>query len=355
MVYHILYQYFDINLFKYVTFRGFSALLSSFFISLLIAPYLIQKLKKFQNKTGGYVREYTPETHQIKKHTPTMGGVLILLTVLFSSLLWCRLDNFYVWIVIFTFLSFGILGAIDDYMKIKNKKGISSKTKFLFQLIFAFFIAFLLYIYPNFNTVLYLPVFKNLFIDLGIFFIFWVVFIIVGSSNAVNLTDGLDGLAIGPALIVSFTFVFLSYVAGHHQLSSYLHIPYIAGSGEISVFLMALLGAGLGFLWFNSFPAEMFMGDGGSLAIGATIGTIALITKQEIIFAIVGAIFVIETVSVILQVAYFKATGGKRLFLRAPIHHHYELKGMPEPKIVVRVWIFTIILAIISLALIKIR
>ena len=355
MFYHILYQYFDINLFKYVTFRSFSALLTSFFLSLIIAPYIIQKLKHFQSKKGGYVRQYTPQTHQEKKHTPTMGGILIIIVVLLSSLLWCRLDNVYVWIVIFTFLSFGILGAIDDYIKIKNKKGISSKTKFLFQIVFAFITALSLYFYSDFNTVLYFPVFKDLFFDLGVFFILWAVFIIVGSSNAVNLTDGLDGLAIGPALIVSFTFVFLSYVAGHHQLSSYLHIPYIAGSGEISVFLMALLGAGLGFLWFNSFPAEMFMGDGGSLAIGATLGSVALITKQEIIFAIVGAIFVIETVSVILQVAYFKATGGKRLFLRAPIHHHYELKGMPEPKIVVRVWIFTIILAIISLALIKIR
>ncbi len=355
MLYHLLYQYFDINLFKYITFRGFSALLSSFFISLLIAPYVIQKLKKFQNKEGGYVREYTPETHQVKKHTPTMGGVLILIVVSISSLLWCRLDNFYYWLVLFVLLSFGLLGFIDDYIKIKNKKGISSKTKFSFQILFAFLSATALYIYPKFNTILYFPVFKELYFDLGVFFIFWAVFVIVASSNAVNLTDGLDGLAIGPALIVIFTFVFLSYVAGNIQLSQYLHLPYIAGSEEITVFLMALLGAGLGFLWFNSFPAEMFMGDAGALSIGATLGTVALITKQEFIFAFVGAIFVIETVSVILQVAYFKMTGGQRLFLRAPIHHHYELKGMPEPKIVVRVWIFTIILAIISLALIKIR
>jgi phospho-N-acetylmuramoyl-pentapeptide-transferase len=355
VLYHLLYQYFDINIFKYVTFRGFSALLTSFFLSLIIAPYLIQKLKKFQNKEGGYVREYTPQTHEVKKYTPTMGGVLILIVVLLSSILWCKLDNFYFWVVIFTFLSFGILGLIDDYIKIKNKKGLSTKTKFLLQILFAFIPSILLYMYPKFNTILYFPVFKDLYFDLGVFFVLWAIFIIVASSNAVNLTDGLDGLAIGPALIVIFTFVFLSYVSGNIELSNYLHLPYIAGSEEISVFLMALLGAGLGFLWFNSFPAEMFMGDAGSLSIGAVLGLISIITKQEFIFAFVGAIFVIETVSVIMQVIYFKSTGGKRLFLRAPIHHHYELKGMPEPKIVVRVWIFTIILAIISLALIKIR
>lgn len=355
MLYSLFYQYLDINVFKYITLKGFLALLSSFFIALLIGPYLIKRLKQFQNKKGGYVREYTPETHQVKKETPTMGGILIIISVLISTFLWCDLTNFYIWVVLFSFISFALVGGIDDYIKIKNKKGISSKTKFLFQLLFAFIIALALYIYPKFNTILYFPVFKNLYIDLGLFFIIWAVFVIVASSNAVNLTDGLDGLAIGPALIVIFSFVFLAYVSGNIELSKYLHLPYIAGSSELSVFLMALLGAGLGFLWFNSFPAEMFMGDAGSLAIGATLGTVAIITKQEFIFAIIGAIFVIETISVILQVAYFKATGGKRLFLRAPIHHHYELKGMPEPKIVVRVWIFTIILTIIAFALIKIR
>jgi len=354
MLYHLLYQYFDLNLFKYVTFRGFGALITSFFLSYFFAPYLIKFLKKFQNKEGGYVREYTPETHQQKKYTPTMGGILILTSVTLSSLLWCRLDNIYVWLTLFTFISFGLIGFIDDFIKIKNKKGLSSKTKFLAQLSIAFIAISILY-FSGFDTNLYFPVFKNLYFDLGIFFVLWGVFIVVGTSNAVNLTDGLDGLAIGPALVVTLTFVFIAYVTGHLIFSHYLHLPYIEGAQEIAVFLMALLGAGLGFLWFNAYPAEIFMGDSGSLSIGAVLGFIAVLLKQEFTLAIVGAIFVIETLSVILQVFYFKKTGGKRLFLRAPIHHHFELKGIPEPKIVVRIWIITILLAIFALALIKVR
>ncbi len=355
MLYHWLYQFLDINIFKYITFRAFGAFLTSFFLFLIFAPYVIQKLKKFQNKTGGYIREYTPDSHKSKKYIPTMGGVLITLTVLISSLLWCRLDNFYCWVTLFTFLSFSIIGFMDDYLKIKKKTGLSAKTKFGLQVLFSLVIATALYLYPDFNTYLYFPIFKTLYIDMGVFFILWASFIIVASSNAVNLTDGLDGLAIGPALIVATTFAIIAYITGHIILSNYLHLTYISGVGEITVFLMALLGAGLGFLWFNAFPAQMFMGDVGSLSIGAVLGLTAVITKQEFLFALVGAIFVIETLSVILQVAYFKITGGKRLFKRAPIHHHFELKGIPESKIVIRVWIITIIFAIITLALIKIR
>ncbi|WP_457625007.1 phospho-N-acetylmuramoyl-pentapeptide-transferase [Persephonella sp.] len=354
MLYHLLYQYLDINLFKYITFRGFYALITSFLISLIIGPYIISRLKVFQKKEGGYVREYTPDGHELKKHTPTMGGILIVLSVFISSILWCRLDNFYIWIVMFAMLSFALLGGWDDYRKIKTKKGISSKTKFGIQLVLAFTIAFLLYFYPDFNTTLYFPFFKNIQIDLGIFYILFMVFIIVGTSNAVNLTDGLDGLAIGPSLIAVASFAFFAYVAGHAKLAGYLHLPHIAGSGELTVFMMAFLGAGLGFLWFNSFPAEVFMGDAGSLSIGAVLGTTAIITKQEIILAVVGGVFVVETLSVILQVAYFKLT-GKRLFLMAPIHHHFEKKGIEEPKIVTRVWIVSILLAIIALSTLKIR
>jgi len=355
MFYHIFYELIGLNIFKYITFRGFYALITAFFISLIIGPYIINKLKAFQKKEGGYVRQDTPDWHQMKKHTPTMGGVLILLVVSLTSLLWCRLDNIYIWLSLFTFLSFGMIGAIDDYKKIIDKKGLSSKTKFLFQVITASIVAFILYSYPKFNTTLYMPFFKNIHIDLGYLYIPLIIFIIVGASNAVNLTDGLDGLAIGPSLISISTFAIFAFIAGNAVLSKYLIVPYVEGSGELTVFLMALLGAGLGFLWFNSFPAEMFMGDAGALSIGAVLGLVSVITKQELVLALVGGIFVIETISVILQVGYYRLTGGKRLFKMAPIHHHFELAGIPEPKIVVRVWIISIILAIIAISTLKIR
>ncbi len=353
MLYHLLYEYFDINLFKYITFRGFLALLTAFFFSLIIYPYIIRKLRAIQRLKGGYKRDFL-DNHISKKYTPSMGGVLIGITVVLSSLLWCRFDNFFIWILLFVLISFGILGFIDDWKKLNKKAGISAKTKFLFQIIFAFVASLALYLYPEFNSVLYFPFFKNLYFDLGIFYLFFMVFIIVASSNAVNLTDGLDGLAIGPALISITAFTIFAYIAGNAVLSNYLFLPFIEGSGEVAVFLMAMLGAGLGFLWFNSFPADIFMGDSGSLSIGAVLGTVAIITKQEIILAIVGGIFVVETLSVIIQVFYFKLT-GKRVFLMAPIHHHFEKLGIPENKIVVRVWIISIILAIIALSTLKIR
>ncbi len=353
MLYHLLYQYFDINLFKYITFRGFLALLTAFFLSLVVYPYIIKKLKAIQRLKGGYKREFL-DNHASKKYTPSMGGVLIGITVFISSILWCRFDNFFIWVVLFVLISFGLLGFVDDWKKLNKKTGISGKVKFAFQIFFASITAVSLYLYPKFNSILYFPFFKNLYIDLGILYIFFMVFVIVGTSNAVNLTDGLDGLAIGPALTSISAFSIFSYIAGNAVLSNYLFLPYIEGSGEIAVFLMALLGAGLGFLWFNSFPADIFMGDSGSLSIGAVLGTVAIITKQELTLVIVGGIFVVETLSVIIQVAYFKLT-GRRIFLMAPIHHHFERLGIPENKIVVRVWIISIILAIIALSTLKIR
>lgn len=355
MFYHLFYEYLDINLFKYITFRAFYALITAFFLSLVFGPYVINKLKEFQNKKGGYVREDTPDWHKVKKYTPTMGGVLILMVVAITFILWSRLDSLYSWITLFTFLSFGLIGFFDDFIKVKNKKGISSKLKFSLQFLVASSISIFLYCYPKFNTVLYLPFFKNITFDLGIFYIPFSIFLIVGASNAVNLTDGLDGLAIGPSLISVATFTVFAYIAGNIVLAKYLFIPYVDGVGELVVFLMALLGAGLGFLWFNSFPAEMFMGDAGSLSIGAVLGLVSILTKQELILAIVGGIFVLETLSVITQVVYFRLTGGKRLFKMAPIHHHFELSGTPEPKIVVRVWIVSILLSIIALSTLKIR
>ncbi len=353
MLYHLFYQLLDINLFKYITFRSFSALLTAFFLTLIFGPYVIRRLKIFQRKKGGVVRDYTG--HIQKKYVPTLGGVLIIFPVVFSTLLWCRLDNIYVWLTLFTFISFAGIGLYDDIKKVTKKKGISSKTKFLLQIIFASIPAYILYIYPKFNTILYFPFFKNLQFDLGVFYIGLVIFMVVATSNAVNLTDGLDGLAIGPALITATTFAILAYLVGNVVFAKYLHIPYVAGSGELTIFLMALLGAGLGFLWFNSYPAEVFMGDAGSLSIGAVLGIVSVITKHELVLAIVGGIFVVETLSVIIQVAYFKLTGGKRIFLMAPIHHHFEKLGIPEPKIVTRIWIISILLAIIALATLKIR
>ncbi len=353
MLYHLLYQYFDINLFKYITFRGFLALLTAFFLSLVVYPFLIKKLKALQRLKGGYKRPYL-ENHVDKRYTPSMGGVLITVTVLFSTLIWCRFDNFYIWVLLFVLISFAVLGFVDDWLKLVKKDGIPARIKFTFQIVFGFIAALMLYLYPKFNSVLYFPFFKNLYFDLGVLYIPFMIFIIVGTSNAVNLTDGLDGLAIGPALISVSAFSIFAYIAGNAVLSRYLFLPYVEGSGEIAVFLMALLGAGLGFLWFNSFPADIFMGDSGSLSIGAVLGTVAIITKQEIVLSIVGGIFVVETLSVIIQVVYYKAT-GKRIFLMAPIHHHFEKMGVPENKIVVRVWIISIILAIVALSTLKIR
>jgi phospho-N-acetylmuramoyl-pentapeptide-transferase len=361
MFYNILYplnEYVSIfNIFKYITFRTAYATITAFVLSVLLAPYVIQKLKSLQLSQKHKGLE--PERHREKEGTPTMGGLLIIFCAVLSTILWADLKNSYVWIVLFVFIGTALLGFADDYIKTikKNPLGLSPRVKFLGQLIIATIAGYCIVHTDTSNiaTVLTFPFFKNLHIDLSYFYIVFAIFIIIGTSNAVNLTDGLDGLAIMPTVIAFGTFILFVYLAGHIKFSAYLHIPYVRGSGELAVFCGSMVGAGLGFLWFNAFPASVFMGDVGSLPIGASLGTVAVIAKQEIVLAIVGGIFVIETISVILQVGFFKATRGRRLFRMAPIHHHYELKGWSEPKIIVRFWIISVVLALIALSTLKIR
>ena len=358
MFYHIFYSLHNIfpvfNVFKYITFRTIYAIITALLISFIFGDWIIAKLKKL--KIGQYIREEGPERHKSKEGTPTMGGILIIISTVIPSLLWVKLNNKFLWIMTFTILSFGAIGFIDDFKKIvrKNNLGLTAKQKILLECIFAFIIAVILYKIPTIDTVLRFPFFKNLKVDLGIFYIPFAMFVIVGTSNAVNLTDGLDGLAIGPAIITVGTYMLFAYIAGNYKIAHYLLLPYIPGVGEITIFLGAMFGAGLGFLWFNSYPAQVFMGDVGSLSIGATLGVSALITKNEILLVIVGGIFVIETLSVIIQVVSYKTT-GKRVFKMAPIHHHFELKGWDEPKIIVRFWIISILLALVGLSTLKLR
>ncbi len=286
-----------------------------------------------------------------------MGGCLLLPAIFLPTVLWAEPDNIYVWVVIFVIVSFGGIGFMDDYLKItrKNSRGLSVTSKFSLQILAAFLVALTLYFHPGFDSRLYLPFFKTITPDLGLGYIALAVFIIVGASNAVNLTDGLDGLAISPLIVAFGSYVVFAYLSGHITLSSYLQIPYVPGTGEISVLCGAVVGAGLGFLWYNAYPAEIFMGDVGSLPMGAVLGTVAIITKQELVLILVGGLFVFEALSVIFQVAYFRITGGQRIFRMAPIHHHFELKGWPEPKVIVRFWIIAIILALLSFSSLKLR
>ncbi|MBE9520067.1 MAG: phospho-N-acetylmuramoyl-pentapeptide-transferase, partial [Proteobacteria bacterium] len=288
---------------------------------------------------------------------PTMGGLLILFTITCTTLLWADLTNYYVWIILGVTLWFGAIGAIDDFRKItkNHSKGLSARGKLTLQVLGALVIGFILYSHPNFDGHLSFPFFKTLRPDLGWLYIVFSILVIVGSSNAVNLTDGLDGLAAGPIIITGSVYLIFSYLAGHALLAGYLQIPFVPGAGEVAVFCGALVGSCLGFLWYNAFPAQMFMGDVGSLSMGGTLGAVAVITKQEILLAIVGGIFVMEALSVIIQVAFFKMTGGKRVFLMAPFHHHFEKKGWSEPKVVVRFWIISIILGLMALATLKLR
>ncbi len=358
MLYHIFYSlhnYFPVfNVFKYITFRTIYAIITALLISFLFGNRVIDFLKKMN--ISQFIREEGPERHKKKQGTPTMGGILIIIATVIPAILWTKLNNFYLWIMIFTMLSFGLVGFIDDYKKItkKHNLGLTAKEKFFFECVIAFIVAFLLYKNPYIDTFLRFPFFKNLKIDLGLFYIPFAMFVIVGASNAVNLTDGLDGLAIGPAIITTGTFMLFTYIAGNSKIAHYLLVPYIHDVGEMTIFLGAMMGAGIGFLWFNTYPAQVFMGDVGSLSIGAVLGVSALITKNEILLAIVGGIFVLETISVIIQVLSFKTT-GKRVFKMAPIHHHFELKGWDEPKIIVRFWIISLIFALIGLSTLKLR
>jgi phospho-N-acetylmuramoyl-pentapeptide-transferase len=306
---------------------------------------------------GQQIREEGPPNHKDKAGTPTMGGCLILPIIIVSTLLWAELQNIYVWLLLLTILGFGAIGFTDDYLKTvrKTSQGLSKKSKFLSQVFVAAVVAVILYYYPGYDTQLNVPFFKTFVPDLGWVYIPLAVFIIVGASNAVNLTDGLDGLAIGPIVIAFTGYLVFSYLAGHVKIASYLQIPYVAGSGELAIVCGAIVGSGLGFLWYNAFPAEVFMGDVGSLPLGAALGAVAVITKQEILLILVGGLFVVETLSVIFQVAYFRITGGQRIFRMAPIHHHFELKGWPESKVTVRFWIIAIVLALMSFSTLKLR
>ena len=359
MLYHLLYPLHNLfggfNVFRYITFRSIGATITAFLLVLLVAPAFIRWLKKRQ--IGQVIRADGPESHYSKQGVPTMGGVLILFAVTFSTLLWVDLTNFFIWIILGVTLWYGAIGAWDDFRKIKkkNSKGLSAKGKILFQVIGAVAAGYFLFLHPDFDSHLNFPFLKDVSPDLGAGYLLFALLVVVGSSNAVNLTDGLDGLAIGPTIITASVYLMFSYLAGHVGLASYLQIPYVQGAGEVAVFCGALVGASLGFLWFNTFPAQVFMGDVGSLSIGAALGTVAIITKQEILLAIVGGIFVMEALSVILQVGFFKFSGGKRIFLMAPFHHHFEKKGWAEPTVVVRFWIVSIILGLAALATLKLR
>lgn len=360
MLYSLLYSLHDLfspfNVFRYITFRTSLAVLSAIFFSLLLGPWLIRKLKRFSMTQQ--IRDDGPKSHMGKAGTPTMGGFLIILSIALSIFLWGDLKNIYIWIMILSLVGFGAIGFLDDYLKIirKNHRGLRAYQKFGMQILLALFIGIFLYFNPRdpYTDVLSVPFFKKWLFDLGLFYIPFSVIVIVGSSNAVNLTDGIDGLAIGLVAIAVLANAVLVYISGHKELAEYLQVLYLPGSGELTVFCGAMLGASLGFLWYNSYPADVFMGDVGSLGLGGSLGTLAVITKHEIVLAIVGGIFVIETFSVMLQVASFKLT-GKRVFKMAPIHHHFELKGWPEPKVIVRFWIIGIMLALLSLATLKVR
>ncbi|HIQ15549.1 MAG TPA: phospho-N-acetylmuramoyl-pentapeptide-transferase [Leucothrix sp.] len=342
--------------FQYLTLRSILGVLTALGISLIFGPKMIRALTNL--KMGQPIRDDGPQTHLIKEGTPTMGGALILVSIAFSTLLWADLSNHYVWLVLFVTLGSGLIGGYDDYLKLKEKNsdGLASRWKYLGLSLIAFLAAIYLYVVADTPaaTTLFMPVFKDLQWHMGWLFIPWSYFVIVGTSNAVNLTDGLDGLAIMPTILVAAALGIFVYASGNIKISEYLHIPYIAGVGEVVVFCSAIFGAGLGFLWFNTYPAQVFMGDIGALGLGAALGIIAVLIRQELVLLIMGGVFVMEAVSVILQVGSYKLR-GKRIFRMAPIHHHYELKGWAEPKIIVRFWIITIILVLIGLATLKVR
>lgn len=358
MLYHLLYplheQFSVLYIFRYITFRAIYATITALMIAFILGPWLIDKLSILQ--IGQSIRKDGPQSHFKKEGTPTMGGTLILLAIVLPTLLWTDLTNIYVWVTLLVTVGFGAVGFIDDYRKVKlrNSEGLSARQKMLWLMLIAATAGFMLYFYQPFQTTLAFPFFKGLRPDLGLLYIPFAVLVIVGASNAVNLTDGLDGLAIGPTIIASGTYLLFAYLAGNARLSDYLQISSVQGAGELAVLCGAMVGAGLGFLWFNTYPAQVFMGDVGSLSLGGALGTIAVITKQEIVLVIVGGIFVVEALSVIVQVSSFKLL-GRRIFRMAPIHHHFELKGWAEPKIIVRFWIISIILALVALSTLKLR
>lgn len=358
MIYHLLFPLSEyvgfFNVFGYITFRSIYALLTALVISIVLGPTFISWLEKL--RCGQYIQEDV-ETHRKKQGTPTMGGLLIASSLISSVLLWGDLSNIYLWLTVFIFSGLVAIGFFDDFYKIirAQNKGLSAKNKFFFQiLVVGIAIGSLVHL-SEYSTLLYVPFLKWLHPDLSWFYVPFAILVIVGASNAVNLTDGLDGLAIGPTVIVAACFTLFIYVAGHVKMAEYLQVAYIPGVGEVSIFCGALIGAGLGFLWFNAYPAQIFMGDVGSLPLGGTLGFISVLSKQELVLMVVGGLFVVEALSVILQVGYFKMSNGKRIFRMAPIHHHFELRGIPESKIIVRFWILTILLAMLALSTLKLR
>ncbi|MCF8038678.1 MAG: phospho-N-acetylmuramoyl-pentapeptide-transferase [Desulfohalobiaceae bacterium] len=358
MFYHLLFPLSDVvsffNVFRYITFRSVYALVTALLLCILLGPRLIAWLERIKYKQN--IQEDVTN-HRNKQGTPTMGGILVWGSLLLSVLLWGDLTNTYLWLTIFLFSGFGLIGFIDDYLKVvkKQNKGLSVKGKFLAQVLVAGAAVTVLICLPGYSSVLYVPFFKSLQPDLGWLYLPFALAVIVGSSNGVNLTDGLDGLAIGPTIIAAGCLTIFVYVAGHARLADYLQVASVAGVGEVTVFCGALVGAGLGFLWFNAYPAQVFMGDVGSLSIGSVLGFIAILCKQELVLVIVGGLFVVETVSVIIQVGYFRFTGGRRIFRMAPLHHHFEMIGTPESKISVRFWILSILLALVALSTLKLR
>ncbi len=344
------------NVFQYLTLRGILGILTALFLSLMVGPAMIRRLSRDQ--IGQHIREDGPKSHFAKAGTPTMGGALILVAIALATLLWADPRNRYVWIVLLTTLAFGAIGWLDDYKKLilRNSKGLSARAKYSWQSVVGLSAALLLYFtaQTTVETQLIAPFFKEVALQLGWLFIPLAYLVIVGSSNAVNLTDGLDGLAIVPTTMVAGALAVFCYASGNRIFADYLGIPHVPGVGELTVFCGALVGAGLGFLWFNTYPAQVFMGDVGALALGAALGVTAVAVRQELVLFVMGGVFVMETVSVILQVASFKLT-GRRIFRMAPLHHHFELKGWPEPRVIVRFWIITIVLVLFGLATLKIR
>ena len=361
MFYHLLYPLHEtfsaFNVFRYITFRTAMATLTALLVSLLLGPWLIRKLRSFQ--IGQEIREEGPESHQSKQGTPTMGGLLIIVAVLLPTVLWTDLRNPFIWIAVASTLAFGAIGFLDDYLKVAKKKneGLKGRSKFILQIVVSLGLGgWLLWLAGEgvYATTLQVPFFKEFTPDLAWFFPLFVVVVLSGSANAVNLTDGLDGLAIGSLLIAAATFTVLAYVAGNAIAADYLGVINVKGAGELTVLCGAMVGASLGFLWFNSHPAEVFMGDVGSMSMGGALGTLALLTKQEILLILVGGLFVIEALSVILQVGSFKLR-GRRIFRMSPIHHHFELAGWSETKVVIRFWIIALLFALLSLATLKLR
>jgi phospho-N-acetylmuramoyl-pentapeptide-transferase len=358
MLYHLreFFQEFEsaFNVLRYLTFRAICAFVFTLVFVLVLQPRFIRFVR--EKKLGQPIRDDGPQTHLGKKGTPTMGGVVVVMAVLITTFLLSDLTNIYVWLTCFLTAVYGGLGFLDDYRKVikSNPKGVSAREKLFWQFGGAIVAVMFLVFMPGFSTALSVPFTKELYINLGYWYIPFGVLVVVGCSNAVNLTDGLDGLVIGPIMTVAFAYGVFSYVSGHAQIASYLHVPLSPGAEELSIFAAAMIASGLGFLWFNSFPAQVFLGDVGALSLGGAIGMLALISKQELILLIAGGVFVVEAASVILQVASFKLT-GKRIFRMAPLHHHFELKGIAEPKIIVRFWIISLLLAVISLASLKLR